>query len=1028
MTARQGTASVSAIAARKASVQADGTTASAAPRTKDSQANSQLSLLWVEWFRRADANQRAQMLSLAKRQGLLYAHQLPALANGAKAFAATEHPFISLTKLLAGQAEDLLAFDCPQVTLVDAELDPLQQEAVARALSTPDVFLLTGFPGAGKSRVLAEIALQAALQGQRVLLLAEVPTAVDAVLERLLGREAVFALRFFAPSESATSLLPNLRAWTLPERQRQLCADASVYAAKGVEEAEARCRRRREEESAWLPLAELSRNHVRLEETEQAAAEAVEQLPAELERQAASNETPAPGWLVELRDMELAWHRAQAQLEARLAEGEASRLSFLEAIRSTQLRIEELRPLYDAKSHGHWWTLRWWRATLRGNVESLMQSLESDYQTATAQLTALDESRHKLEAEAIELDGQRRIEHDRCVAVELKRRREAERRRREAHSEERRWLLSEWQRACAILEDTGDRPDTPTPAAVEQALGRWQAHLQHDEEALQFARNWAESGAAAVAELSSRLPEMANLLAGPVGALANDAHLAEALKAPVDLLILEDADRFSEADLLKLARYAPRCVLVASALDTADAEAPPPGQAKTITTPAALRQGGFAKLWKTLHADMRRLPYAWFREGDRLGCRLRDILVPERGQFETEHVADFPEIELRIWAPPKVLPVLAQVIFPAHMGIDQAKAFLYRELQEATVQGVGRSCWLCDQGGSLVFRFAPSPLANACRIELEEGLCEWADPTNGRTCRLEFDGALWPRQRVEQWLRENLRGRDMGRTIFLETPYRQQGAWARTLSDIVFGEETDRVLASSDELMGLTFVPVPPVPKELSRRPNDTKKNGTATNGLARLPKEGAGLEQDLAQNRIADRLPAELRPLLPGKGFVNYLEAQALLRTLEDWGVKSDAGAIAVIALADPQVELLRMLAARSPALGRLPLVFASPGQLRHREFDTTFVSLTRSHSHRAVPYCAWAGDLVLALTRARRRLFVFGDPGALVRRGNWKGPLEHLDAHAAAQETRLCAALVRYLQGQGAFSAGFRLAESIK
>ena len=40
-------------------------------------------------------------------------------------------------------------------------------EAVAKALSTPDVFLIQGPPGTGKSRVIAEIIAQAAAQSQR---------------------------------------------------------------------------------------------------------------------------------------------------------------------------------------------------------------------------------------------------------------------------------------------------------------------------------------------------------------------------------------------------------------------------------------------------------------------------------------------------------------------------------------------------------------------------------------------------------------------------------------------------------------------------------------------------------------------------------------------------------------------------------------------------------------------------------------------------------------------------------------------
>ncbi|HWY88615.1 MAG TPA: hypothetical protein VNX28_18020, partial [Gemmataceae bacterium] len=54
---------------------------------------------------------------------------------------------------------------------------------------------------------------------------------------------------------------------------------------------------------------------------------------------------------------------------------------------------------------------------------------------------------------------------------------------------------------------------------------------------------------------------------------------------------------------------------------------------------------------------------------------------------------------------------------------------------------------------------------------------------------------------------------------------------------------------------------------------------------------------------------------------------------------------------------------------------------------------------------------DLAHALTRARGRLILFGDPGALVKRSHWQGPLDYLDAAAAAVEARRVTALVSWL-----------------
>lgn len=64
-------------------------------------------------------------------------------------------------------------------------LNQPQQDAVAFALSQPDLAILHGPPGTGKTTTLAEVIHQAVQQGQRVLACAPSNTAVDNLLERL---------------------------------------------------------------------------------------------------------------------------------------------------------------------------------------------------------------------------------------------------------------------------------------------------------------------------------------------------------------------------------------------------------------------------------------------------------------------------------------------------------------------------------------------------------------------------------------------------------------------------------------------------------------------------------------------------------------------------------------------------------------------------------------------------------------------------------------------------------------------------
>jgi superfamily I DNA and/or RNA helicase len=158
----------------------------------------------------------------------------------------------------------------------------------------------------------------------------------------------------------------------------------------------------------------------------------------------------------------------------------------------------------------------------------------------------------------------------------------------------------------------------------------------------------------------------------------------------------------------------------------------------------------------------------------------------------------------------------------------------------------------------------------------------------------------------------------------------------------------------------------------------------------------------------------------------VNYLEAQAVVRRLEELAGETDAAAaVAVVALYPAQAELIRRLIGQSARLsaGGLRVDVDAPAAFRQREYPVVLVSLTRSHGHRAVSFGDEASLLGLALTRARRRLILFGDVGTLARRSQWEGVLDHLDEAAAAREGQVVGRLLDYLQGRGRHARVFRL-----
>jgi superfamily I DNA and/or RNA helicase len=116
-------------------------------------------------------------------------------------------------------------------------------------------------------------------------------------------------------------------------------------------------------------------------------------------------------------------------------------------------------------------------------------------------------------------------------------------------------------------------------------------------------------------------------------------------------------------------------------------------------------------------------------------------------------------------------------------------------------------------------------------------------------------------------------------------------------------------------------------------------------------------------------------------------------------------------------QADLIRRLMHNDPTLTKLgdAIEVTVPAAFRQREAGVVLLSLTRSHTHRAVAFGSGPQALAWAMTRARSRLIIFGDPGTLVRRSQWDGPLEHLDENAAARERQLITRLVHYLEGCG-------------
>ncbi len=963
---------------------------------------------WEEWFAGASPDQRSEALALARQQGLLYLQQLPASTRREPAGASGLAPMVA--RLIAGQADSLPPLADEPLAWCDAQLDPLQREAVRRALNTPDVALLQGLPGTGKSRVVTEVVIQAARRGWRVLLLAPAAPAVDVVLERLGPCADVLPIRLLGLEENHEALPAWLRALTLPEQRRAFRERTLDGARRARQQAEETCQRRQREEDLWPELAALAERHsvlaTRLDELAQRGAA----IAGDVEREVSGMPTagkalpsgPFAAELIELhRRTGVAlgdWQAADKALQEKEAAG---RREFDEAAAA----IAALEPKCRARQERRWWTLAYWTGA---SALERRDALQVRRDAAEVELRGLAQARDALEAARRQVEDKDRAERQKLIRGETERHRQQLVAEESALRGEQEAVRRAWDPLVASLAPAEVRPAGPSAAEVAAARQRWQQHRGHDEERCQFARQWADYLDEAGEQLLPRLPALANVLAGPIAALGRGREWSEAADAPFDLLVIEDADRLTESELLRLVAHAPRLLLVSATLAEPAPSAAPRGPRTLHGLPPVV--ACWPRLWQALSDDLGRLAYAWQRSGDRLICQLAPVRPEDERHLEREGLADNPPIELHILSQPRARPTLARVSFPGSYTVPQATSFLYREMEELPIQPLGRTPWWVQTPEAWTLHLGPAPVLPTEVVDLGDGIrmALIADGQDyaGRAARIEFaraDG--WDRARAGRWLEARLPWHDRDRATFLQVPHRMDRTLADIVGPVLFADTClGRLLACAAPTgAAVELVPVP-----TPRRPD--------------WPRDGAGLEQDLAASRHGDRLPVELRAELPRKGIVNYLEAQALVRRLEQWAQspaelgsngKGPCGVL-VLALYEAQAELLRRLVSRSPALQnrRFPLEITVPGQVRHRECDVLVLSLTRSHAHRCVPYGEDVADLALALTRPRHRALIFADPGTLARRAHWQGPLDHLDGAEAQLEGARLGRLVRHVR----------------
>jgi hypothetical protein len=975
-------------------------------------------LLWPQLFQAATETDRSVWLDQARTSGILYAHQM-ANVDGRPSTKTL------LADLLAGRAGPLPPPNCGalgELTFFDEQLDDEQRQAVRAALAADDVFLLQGLPGTGKSRVLAELAAQAAARGWKVLLTAPSALSLDRFFHHLRNLEHVLAVRWLDPHEDPAHLPESVREHTLPGRAERLKAD-SLAAAEA--EIAARTQEREVLQQELRVVHELRSVVAEVQGLERRREELLaqrQQLPAGVaaEAEAAAAGGPADPALAKTLETEQLRHLSALQeVDKHLAEAGEICTARQQDLSKWQAQAQAQAEIMDARRQWRYFSLKFWRGLLQGRASQRLAEFRCRETEAASALAAARQQQETLHAQrAIEV-ARNATAREQILAAEAARRQVEVDQQLNVLLSSQEDLAQLWNGKLSGLRATAKSIPSLSAPAHQSLIQLLEARCAECQRLTEFAVSWKTTLAELRPDADALIVPYVNLLAVTTGGF-QAAPTHPLLAQDFDVVLIDQADRLGASDLETLAARGRRCVL------SGHPPAPFPGQETGAR--GQLPHTAFHQLWQRLHVDLDSLSCQWLQDGNALICQLVSLDAEQRAALESERLVDQADVELRILNLPDVRPILAEVVFADGFNIQSAKAYLYQQLGELTLRPAGGRFRWRQQGSRLVLDLG-LPAADALatiRVTLEDGICELVQPIpardNGKapvrwtTAGLEFDCSQgWTRQRAGAWLSESLGLTDPGRTAALETNHRAQLELATFVAGIL-GElhpvPRSAVLAPPAGCVRLVHLKSTAGPKGQQQR---VAKPRPPNNGSGLPP----SLELDLSDARQRQRMPLELQLKLPMRGHVNLVEAEQVIRLLQ--GVAADRNPnaaaaaspldIAVLSWQLPQVQLLEHLWARAARPGLEPRVrFHTVSSFRDGEADIVLLSLTRSHEQRPLPFAEQVSDWRLALGGARRQLIVIGDLDTLQRRGQVQGQVGRQSNELSTLEREVCARLAQH------------------
>jgi len=981
---------------------------------------------WEQLFQQLGVMQQLEWLDRARTQGYILASDLPAPAS----HEAGLRPDQRVRQIVANPRTRLQPILPRAFDPIDRALDVNQRDAVSGALTSPDLFMIQGMTGTGKTRTAVELVRQTLKVGGRVLIVSASEVALDGLLERLESCPDVLAMRCLGRDENSETLSEAGRRHLAPALENAFRSRITQEVSKRISEREAKFALLDSLPGIYDRVEESLRRETTLRESIAETIRERESISAsvDVELTDIDNEMMVPGFLIrKLRVQRL-------QLRESIEKLELESHQFTQQIGEQREKLDQLaqqiglvKPKADAKSSKQWWSPKFWSGLFAGDSTGELQKLDGQSTTITQTIENLEEQIAQRAQQAIDLEATALVERESTIQQTITDRRTASEQRETELRDDLARAGEAFRQLQLTLQSTGGIPlREPTTEALRNARRSSDEQRQREHDIQQFDRDWLRFAETHADELVEQFRSSINVVAIPASAIATLPSLVG--KTTFDRLIVEESHLVSEPEFLSAAKFASRWVLMGEPLtDSGDTE-PRRGARPGGNRPRRRSPDFFAKLWSRVHQPV------WVTEDDRLCCQLHPVSNDQRSGLESESVADFPDVELRILTPENGEPLLAEVVFPGSMSLLQAKDYLFRELNEITLQARGVASW--EDTPNVLRIHWPSAgklAADLPRGSLDKGVTEVlsADRWRFDTVAIEFDRSLgWDRQDAEKWLEQHLieSGRTLHRSAEIVTLHRMSSDLGSWVSEVAF-VRCDAPRCPSPKGVCVDFHPVPGFGDDTRRR--EGNRGRPVSRRIPMHLRGGAGLDLDMSDARQRERVPADIVTALPQVGYVNVPEAQAVVRHLESLMLAGETFAsVIVTALYPAQVELIKQFMQRSAMAEKFKgsVRVALPASLHGCEFDHVMMSLTRSHGSRAVTFGDDPRETLRILGRAKRRLTLFGDPGTLVRRSQWEGPVDHLDEALAWHERTWVGNLVRYLQGHGERPDVFQLHEGIR